>query len=291
MLDRLLRAAYRRLEPGARNALRTWLVLEERDRMPEPITRFDESRVLIIAPHSDDEVIGCGGVIVRHVRANAEVHVAVMTDGRWGDGELYSPELGAAERLRRQLALVELRKQEASAAAALLGVQHLHFLGLPDDALGVEQNSVALLASLLKVIRPQLVYLPFVYDLHKDHWQTNCVFAAAAATLDKPTASAMQVRGYEVWTPLLANRVADISDLMPLKLDALAQYKSQMRDQDYLHIVEGLNAYRSNGALGGRGHAEAFHQLPLAAYLRLVRAATLEHSPLAVSVGVAAGQP
>ena len=286
MLDRLLRAAYRRLQPGARNALRTWLVLEERDRMPEPITRFDEQRVLVIAPHSDDEVIGCGGTIARHARAGAAVHVAFMTDGRWGDGGLFAPDISVAERTQRQKALIDLRKQEARAAAALLGTRQLHFLDLPDGALHADRKAVALLAGLLESFRPSLVYLPFVYDLHEDHWQTNCVFAAAAGQLDRTAASAMLVRGYEVWTPLLANRVADISDLMPLKLQALAQFESQLRDQDYTRIVEGLNAYRSNGAFGGRGHAEAFHEAPLAAYLRLVRAAALQHSPLPADAGV-----
>lgn len=285
MLDRLLRAAYRRLEPGARNALRTWLALEERDCMPEPITHFDEARVLVIAPHSDDEVIGCGGIIARHVRNGATVHVAFMTDGRWGDGELFSPDISAEERKLRQTALIDLRKQEARAAAALLGTQQLHFLDLPDGALLPDKASITLLAGLLESIQPQLVYLPFV-DLHEDHWQTNCVFAAAITSLGKAVAGMMRVRGYEVWTPLLANRVADISDLMPLKLEALAQFKSQLRDQDYTRIVEGLNTYRSNGVFAGRGHAEAFHEAPLAAYLRLVRAATLQHSPVPANAGM-----
>ena len=271
MLDRLLRAAYRRLEPGARNALRTSLLLEQRDAMPEPIERFDESPVLVLAPHSDDEVIGCGGVIARHVRAGATVHVVFMTDGRWGDGSLFSPGLSAAERQQRQSTLVALRQEEARCAARLLGSQHLHFLDLPDGALRVNEQSVALMRERLATIRPQIVYLPFVYDLHEDHWQTNRVFAAAVRQL--PPDRAVMVRGYEVWTPLLANRVADISDLMPLKREALACFKSQLRDQDYTRIVDGLNAYRSSGCFGGRGFAEAFHEAPLAGYLRLVAAA------------------
>ena len=286
MLDRLLRAAYRRLEPDARNTLRTWLVLEERDHMPEPITTFDEARVLILAPHSDDEVIGCGGITARHVRAGADVHVAIMTDGRWGDGDLFAPSMTAQERVRRQTALIALRKLEAQSAAALLGTRHLRFLELPDGDLKVNKAAVDLLADLLATIKPQLVYLPFVYDLHKDHWQTNCIFAAAAANLDKSAAKAMVVRGYEVWSPLLANRVVDISDVMQLKLAALSQFKSQLRDQDYTRIVEGLNTYRSNGVFGGRGHAEAFHEAPLTAYLRLVRAAQLQHSPVPTGAGV-----
>jgi LmbE family N-acetylglucosaminyl deacetylase len=288
VLARLVRAVHRRLSPDARNALRTWLVLESRDRMPEAIAAFDDARVLVVAPHSDDEVIGCGGAIARHARSGCTVHVAFMTDGRWGEGGLYDPAMTGAERARRQAELVETRKREARDAAAVLGTHELHFLDRPDSALRPDDATVDALASVLASLRPQLVYLPFVYDLHEDHWQTNRVFAAAAGRLDERDARAMRVRGYEVWTPLLANRVADITELMPLKREALAKFASQLRDQDYAHIVEGLNAFRSNGAFGGSGYAEAFHELPLAAYLRLVRAATLQNSPLPVHAGAAA---
>jgi LmbE family N-acetylglucosaminyl deacetylase len=285
MIDRLLRAVYRRLAPEARNSLRTWLILEESDHMPEPITRFDAGSVLVIAPHRDDEVIGCGGVTARHVQAGARVEIAFMTDGRWGDGSLFNRDLPAAVRERRQIELIARRKREARAAATLLGTHALHFLDRTDGALEPDAPAVSMLARLLRQIRPALVYLPFVYDLHRDHWQTNRVFAAAAAQLDTADAAGITVRGYEVWSPLLANRVADISAVMPLKRQALACFASQLRDQDYTCVVEGLNVYRSIGAFGGKGHAEAFHEAPLAGYLRLVRAAMLAHNPLPLHVG------
>lgn len=276
MLDRLLRAAYRRLHPTARNNLRTWLALEQRDCRPEPITDYAQRTILVLAPHSDDEVIGCGGAMARHVQCGAQVHVAFLTDGRWGDGTLFSPQLSTADRQERQSALVETRKAEARAAAAILGVQHLHFLDLPDGALCANVTSVQLLANVLNACQPDVVYLPFVYDLHKDHWQTNRLFSAAATHLLDTVAKPLLVRGYEVWTPLIANCFSDITAVMPLKRKALSQFASQLRDQNYLRIVGGLNAYRSNGAMGGEGYAEAFHEVPLAAYQRLVQVAELK---------------
>lgn len=276
MLDRLLRAAYRRLHPTARNNLRTWLALEQRDCEPQAITNFAASSVLVLAPHSDDEVIGCGGTMAQHVQAGAQVHVIFLTDGRWGDGTLFSPHLSATERQQRQHALIATRKDEARAAAQVLGVQHLHFLDLPDGALPVNAHTVQLLANVLCTCQPSVVYLPFVFDLHQDHWQTNRLFAAAAASLPDSVAKPLLVRGYEVWSPLLANCFSDISSVMPLKRHALSQFASQLRDQDYLRIVEGLNAYRSNGGLGGAGFVEAFHEAPLTAYQRLVQTAELQ---------------
>ena len=271
MLDRLARAGYRLLNPTARNALRTWLVLEARDGVPQAILDFNESRVLVIAPHSDDEVVGCGGVIARHVRSGSLVDVVFMTDGRRGDGELFTSGLVKMERIRRQDALIETRKREARAAAVVLGTHALHFLGLPDGALRADPAAISALKNVMDSVRPDLVYLPFVYDLHEDHWQTNLVFAGAVSK--SGGAEEIRVRGYEVWTPLLANRVADISEVMPLKREALTKFASQLRDQDYLRTVEGLNTYRSVGAFGGRGFAEAFYEASLRAYLRLVCAA------------------
>ena len=86
MLDRLLRATYRRLQPTARNNLRTWLALEQRDSPPTPISDYAHRTVVVLAPHSDDETIGCGGTLARHVECGAQVHVIFLTDGRWGDG-------------------------------------------------------------------------------------------------------------------------------------------------------------------------------------------------------------
>lgn len=276
MLDRLLQAAYRRLQPNARNNLRTWLVLEQRDIEPTPITDYAQRTVMVLAPHSDDEVIGCGGTMARHVQCGAQVHVVFLTDGRWGDGSLFSPELSIEEKQTRQAALIETRKAEARASAAILGVQHLDFLDFSDGALNVNAATVQRLCDLLTNIQPEVVYLPFVYDLHEDHWQANRLFAAAVVKLGPAIAKSLLVRGYEVWTPLLSNCFSDITQVMPLKRTALSQFASQLGDQNYLRIVEGLNAYRSNGALGGMGYAEAFYEAPLAGYLRLVHAAELK---------------
>lgn len=281
MLHRLLRGLYRRLNPSARNSLRSWLALEQRDHPPAPIQTFQHGTVVILAPHSDDEVIGCGGTSWLHAQSGTAVHVVYMTDGRWGDGSLYDSALSPAEQAQRQNELIRKRKDEASQAAAILGTRQLHFLDLPDGALRATPEWGQKLSTLLHTLQPDLIYTPFVFDLHEDHWQTNLLLAHAFKNASQPWCSKLLVRGYEVWTPLVPNCYADISAAMPHKRQALAQFHSQLKDQDYLRIVEGLNAYRSNGALGGRGFCEAFHELPLAGYLRLIEAAQL-HTPMRV---------
>ena len=172
---------------------------------------------------------------------------------------------------------MDIRKREARDAATVLGTHELRFLDRPDTALRADDASCAALAEVLGSLRPELVYLPFVYDLHEDHWQTNLVFAGAIARMEENQLPSMRVRGYEVWTPLPANCVADITEVMPLKREALGKFVSQSHDDDYVRIVEGLNTYRSIGPFAGRGFAEAFDEQSLSGYLRLVRAATLKY--------------
>lgn len=271
ILRRLVRWTYTTLvHPSARNSLRLMLLLTERDRPPELITDFSQPRIMVLAPHIDDEVIGCGGTLVRHLTAGAQVSVVYMTDGRWGDAALYRPDITPEEIQQIQEQLCAVRKQEAQAAADILGIQELHFLDAVDGSLKPDETIVKKLAALLNEFRPDVLYLPFVMDLHEDHWQTNRVLGACLAHLPSGLLDHTLCRGYEIWTPLVANRLVDITNQMDIKSRALQAFTSQLKDNDYLYSVKGLNAYRSVGNLQGNGYAEAFHETPLSAYHELL---------------------
>ena len=78
------------------------------------------------------------------------------------------------------------------------------------------------------------------------------------------------IRGYEVWSPLLANRIVDISSTSRLKAHAVAEFASQTQQIDYARAISGLNAYRSMYFGRGRGEAEAFYECTSDAFLLLV---------------------
>src|ERR1043166_7647856 len=78
-------------------------------------------KIVVLAPHMDDEVIGCGGTLCKHVRNGAEVIVVYMTDGRYGSTALQR--LKGEERKRRERELIEVRKREARLAMETLGVK------------------------------------------------------------------------------------------------------------------------------------------------------------------------
>lgn len=131
--------------------------------MSDPLVRGEEllgiRRLLVVAPHPDDEVLGCGGLLARLARAGAEVDVLVLTDGA-----AVEPEPAPA------LDVVAARAAECRAAAARLGVAHVRFLGLPDGHLSERRADLQVaLTAVLAEARPQWLLAPSPLDHHADH--------------------------------------------------------------------------------------------------------------------------
>lgn len=256
MLRSIARACYRRLLPaGAKNSLKAALLLDEIDHPIEPITRFDAGPVLVLAPHMDDETIGCGGAMRRHADAGCRVTVCYTTDGRRGNPELYRRTSDPAEIAAGEDETRRVRRAEAEAACAVLKAAHIDWLDGPDGALEPTHDLTIALQRILDRDRPAVVYLPSPLDEHRDHWGTNRLLTATwRAGAHRPEL----VRGYEVWSPLVANRVADVSDVYQHKRDAMACFPSQLLTTDYARAMEGLDQYRAVHRFGGAGFAEAF---------------------------------
>jgi LmbE family N-acetylglucosaminyl deacetylase len=234
--------------------------------VPPPLDRLPGTRILVLAPHMDDEVLGCGGSMHRHIAAGEAVTVAYMTDGRKGDPALNARSLPPPERERLEDALVAARREEARRSAEILGVRDLRFLGNRDQELRVSPQTRRQVRELLEELKPDLVYLPFPTDHHPDHRATNRIFLAALSAARGITPPLCA--GYEVWAPLEPTCLVDITSIAEVKRRALAQFSSQMAVIDYGRCIMGLHAYRSITHLHGRGFAEAFVLLSADAYRR-----------------------
>ena len=206
-------------------------------------------RVLVVAPHPDDEAIGCGGALCLHRGRGDPVQVVFLTSGERGLADLPKEAAWA------------LREAEAEEAGKVLGVGRLDFLRLPDLALG-EHLSLAAerLREILVVSPPDLIYLPHPEESHPDHAAALPVVRAALA-LSPERPGFPELRGYEVWSPLPRYGWAlDISAVMRQKLRAVRCYRSQLATFRYDAAVRGLNRYR--GVLGAASrYAEAFVSL------------------------------
>ena len=212
-------------------------------------------RVLVIAPHPDDEVLGCGGTIARMAQEGHDVTVAIVTRG--------TP-LFPASQVRRVRA-------EARKAAQFLGVRTLRFLDLPVTTLHLipEHKLNATFSRLVDEFRPELVFLPFPGDRHEDHRQ---IFDAAMIALrpDGRRPLVRRVACYETvsethWTapgmepPFQPNWFVDIGSSLRDKLDAMRLYQSQLNEGIPARSLEAIDALaRFRGSVAGLEAAEAF---------------------------------
>ena len=204
-------------------------------------------RVLVISPHPDDESIGCGGTVRKHVTDGDEVHVVFLTSG----------EKGGHGRAERQT--LALRERESAAAQEVLGVQQIEFYREPDARLRVRAAAVKRLADKLRRWRPQVVYVPHDREMHADHRAAVRLVRAALKGIARPPLVLM----YEVWTPL--QRMDEIIDITPFvahKRRAIRAYRSQCAVMDFGAAALGLNRYRGEMFCWPEGtYAEVFAKL------------------------------
>lgn len=196
-------------------------------------------RILVFAPHPDDETWGCGGTIAKKLREGYEVIIVVMTDGR----NAFSQMLGihsdpTADELK------EIRKKETIRSAKILGVpeRNVVFLEFEDGKLGenayIGGEAEEKVVEMLRKHQPTEVYFPYERDYHPDHRATNRIVKHSIKKLGISPAKYKYsiLQGYARIGPIIdailnvfKNNIVkvDISELLPLKERALMEFKSE----------------------------------------------------------------
>ena len=213
------------------------------------------SIVLVVAPHPDDEVLGVGGSILRHLEGGDAVHIVICTRG---EESRFGPE---------QVARVQA---EARKVHAFLGLTGSRFLDLPaarlDDLPGADINEA--MKGVFQEVKPDVVYVPHAGDLHRDH---QLVFQAALVC-SRPMIgdSPSRILAYETvsetyWyaapiTPaFIPNVFVDITGYIDKKLAACTMYESQIQPAPHQRSIEALRALSiTRGHAVGFKNAEAF---------------------------------
>jgi LmbE family N-acetylglucosaminyl deacetylase len=245
----------RRFGSGHERLFRFLERFDAREQAAE-ILEPEAARVLVLAPHMDDEVLGCGGTLAAHSDRGGIVAAVYLTDGRYsaGPGDRPQPDLATQ------------RRNESIEAAGILGIARQVFIAGAGHRLERDAEAAKELRAVLLEFRPEIVYLPGFLERHVDHRAAGDLLASALAGI----ALACECRAYEIWTPLMPNALVPIDAWLARKRAALACYRSQLEHSDFGHFVFALNAYRSSLAPGhGRRHAEAFYRAPVERYLRL----------------------
>jgi LmbE family N-acetylglucosaminyl deacetylase len=180
-----------------------------RDRLAGP--------AVVVVPHPDDEVIGCGGVLAHHAGRGDRTVVVHATDGAGGD-----PEGRYGDVVRR-------RREESAAALAVLGVTEVRELGFADGELAAAAGLTEAVAAILAAENPATLYLLSPFESHRDHRVLAAASARAAAACDPDT----ECMVFGINNLALPNTLVDITDLLERKERALRCYASQLAYIDF----------------------------------------------------------
>lgn len=216
---------------------------------------MDQKKILVIAPHMDDEVLGCGGTIVKYVAAGDEVFVCFIAH------RVYNHKFNKKKN--------EIEKKHTLKAKEILGYKEAAFFDMDDERLdlSVQDILIALERHLLK-IKPSVVYCPFKGDNHQDH---RAVFDAARVAL-RPSAMTFveKLLMYEVPSSteqsppipenaFLPNYYVDIEASIDKKIKALECYETEKRAYPHPRSVEAIRVIaQKRGTEVSFKYAEAF---------------------------------
>jgi LmbE family N-acetylglucosaminyl deacetylase len=191
---------------------------------PRVVAGLPGEKILVLAPHPDDEVLGCGGSLLKLVSGQAAT-IVFLTNGARGDP------------LGKHSDIVRVREEEARAAwSAVPGIK-LEFLGLPDGKLLAHESEAVEKISALGSF--DTILAPSFSDRHPDHR------AAAKIAVNLAGCWRAKILFYEVWSTLPVNLIVDISGTIENKRKLINSYQSQLGYQDLIHPMFGLNAYRT----------------------------------------------
>jgi LmbE family N-acetylglucosaminyl deacetylase len=214
-------------------------------------------RVLAIAPHPDDETLGCGGTLFKHKIAGDELSWLIVTKGEAGQWP--------AE-------LLEKKRQEIDEVAGAYGFEQVVRLGLPAarlDVLPLEEVIHAIRGA-LKETRPELVYLNHRADVHSDH---RVVFQAAMSAMkpfDTNAHGVKRILSYETLSStdamapdcsgsFVPGVFSDITGQIEAKLELMSKYESEIQASPLPRSLDSIRALaRVRGATIGVQYAEAF---------------------------------
>ena len=210
--------------------------------------------VLVIACHPDDEVLGCGGTILKHVKEGDKVYLCVVTN--------------AIESLKLSKKQADSRRLEVINSSSILKIKKTFFLDLPSVRLDTIPifEVIKKLSGVIKEVNPQVVYTHNSSDPNQDHKIVHQ--ASIVATRPLPDLSIKKVVVYEVPSsttysffknPFSPNMFVDIESFMNRKIKALAVYKSEVKKYPHPRSGKGIKIYALfRGLMCGKKCAEAF---------------------------------
>ena len=219
---------------------------------------LNNKNIVIVAPHADDEILGCGGTIAKHIKFGHQVFIIICTNANKGNPKMFK---------KRDINII---RKEAIKSHNVLGKINTIFLDFPAPNLDIFPTSqiADTLFKFFTKIKPHTLYIPFFGDLHLDHKIIHNASIIAAREKDK--FSIKKILSYEVLSEtdinlssenfsFCPNYFVDITDFIDLKIKSMKSYKSQLKkypNSRSIETIKALSIYRGAGV--GFKNAEAF---------------------------------
>jgi N-acetylglucosamine malate deacetylase 1 len=212
--------------------------------------------ILVVAAHTDDEALGCGGTILKHISEGDTVHAVFMTDG-------------VSSRVQRSANDTNNRKIAARDAHEILGFESVTQLEFPDnmmDSIPV-LDVIQSIENIIRNLNPRIIYTHHYGDLNVDH-RVTCE-ATMVACRPQPDCTVKEVYGFEIvssteWAapyqnPFVPVVFVDISQFLEKKCEVVSSYFSEMREAPHSRSVDHVqDLARHRGNSVGIHAAEAF---------------------------------
>lgn len=214
------------------------------------------NKVLVLAPHPDDDVFGCGGTVKKIADGGGNITVAYFCDGAGG----------VMEGQYQDKNLIDVRKVEAKKAAEILGIDRQVFFGYHDGKLAAGSAAIRALSDLIKEVKPDIIFVPSFLDNHPDHRVVNEILINVLSQ-EKFDG---EIWAYEIWTPIFPNRVVNITNNIESKKRAVDAHQSQLKSRGYDKAILGLNQYRAE-INNFSGFGEAYFVAKFDVYQKLYR--------------------
>tara|TARA_B100000686_G_C16788562_1_gene976998 strand:- start:270 stop:935 length:666 start_codon:yes stop_codon:yes gene_type:complete len=212
-------------------------------------------KILTIAAHPDDEVLGCGGTLLKHRKNNDEIYIIFLADG-------------VSSRENYKLKEITARKKQAKIVGKKIKAKKLYFLNLPDNKLDSIPllNLIKKIEKIIKVIRPNIIYTHSYCDLNIDH--RRAFEATMTACRPDKKSPIEEIYSFEIPSStnlhhpksmiFKPNYYVDISSQIKLKKNLLEVYKNELKKKISRSIKNVITLSKTRGSQSGCDYAEAF---------------------------------
>lgn len=202
---------------------------------------MEQRKILFLAPHPDDDVFSSGGTLAKFAKTGSKIKIIYFNNGASG-----------TKNGKDDKKLIEIRKKETIKATKTLGITDLVFLN--NSVIASKRSN---LLDIIRDFNPEIIFTPSIVDNHPIHQEVTKLLYSVLNLKSEILNHKFEIWQYEVWTPIIPNRLIKIDDVIEQKKQAIKSHQSQLECRDYLNAIIDFNSYRAK-SMGAGNYAEGF---------------------------------